>query len=375
MATRYFILGGGIAGLSAAQAIRENDPSGLIVLLTNESSVPYSRPALTKSLLTNLTVRDLAVQSEKWYDAPGRDIVVLKGRTVTAIDPEGKTITTDTGLVFPYDKLIFTLGARCFVPPIPGADRPNVVTIRTFEDVERVRALAKTAKTAAVIGGGVLGLEAASSLAEGGLKVTVLEHGKQIMSRQIDAEAAAFLASAMEKQGVTLRPEADSDFIDDAGVHLKDGAVIPADIVIISAGVRANLDVAKAAGIETARHITVDDHMRTSVPDIYAAGDCACFTLSYALWTEAEEMGRVAGENAAGVNTTYTVQPRPVVFHGFGTALFAFGDCGKTPGVDYTVGRMPAQRYYMAEGRTVGAILEGDLSRMDAVTDLVLGRF
>ena len=137
---RYFILRGGIAALSAAKAIRKTDPSGLIVLLTQEDALPYHRPALTKQLLGDLSAADIAVESAAWYDAPGRDIIVLTGRTVSAIDTEKKTVSLADGLVFPYDKLVYALGARCFVPPFRSSDRNNVIAVRTVEDAARVRA-------------------------------------------------------------------------------------------------------------------------------------------------------------------------------------------------------------------------------------------
>lgn len=369
---RYFILGGGIAALSAAKAIRRTDPSGLIVLLTQEDALPYHRPALTKQLLGNLSAADIAVENAAWYDAPGRDIIVLTGRTISAIDTEKKTVALADGLVFPYDKLVYALGARCFVPPFAGSDRDNVIAVRTVEDAARVRELAKSAKTAAVIGGGVLGLEAAWSLRQGGLDVTVIEFEKQIMSRQIDAEAAAHLTDAMNKHGVQLISGASTASVEDDGLHLTDGRIIPADIVIVSAGVRANIEVAAAAGIRADRKIIVDARMQTSTPDVYAAGDCAVCGMSYALWAEAVEMGEVAGINAAGGDAEYRAVPRPLIFHGFETELFAIGDVGRDPAKTYEIGAMPGARYYSVDDKVVGAILTGDTSRAGDVQQLVL---
>ncbi len=369
---RYFILGGGIAALSAARAIRENDPSGLIVMITQEAALPYSRPMLTKQLLENLTAKDLAVETAAWYDAPGRDIQVLTGRTVQSIDAEKKTVTLEDGLVFSYDKLVYALGARCFVPPFEGSGRPNVIAIRTVEDAAKVRELAKTAKTAAVIGGGVLGLEAAWSLWEGGLDVTVIEFEKQIMSRQIDGEAAGHIVRAMDKHGVKLLTGVSAAKADDEGLHLNDGRLIPADIIIVSAGVRANVEIAAAAGAKADRQIIVNEKMETSLPDVYAAGDCAAHGLSYALWAEAADMGRTAGTNAAGGKAEYKPVPRPLMFHGFGTELFSIGDPGRSPAKSYEVGRMPGARYYSENGKLVGAILVGSTDRAAEVEAMFL---
>ena len=369
---RYFILGGGIAALSAAKAIRETDPSGLIVLLTNEDALPYARPMLTKQLLGSMTAADLAVESAAWYDAPGRDIQVLTGRTVSAIDTAEKTVTLTDGLVFPYDKLVYALGARCFIPPFKGSDRTNVIAVRTMDDAQRVRELAKSAKTAAVIGGGVLGLEAAWALRQGGLDVTVLEFESRIMSRQIDQEAADHIVAAMDKHGVKLLTGVSTASVDDAGLHLTDGRIIPAELVIVSAGVRANAEIAAAAGIDVDRKIIVSARMETSAPDVYAAGDCAAYGMSYALWAEASEMGHVAGINAAGGHMEYKPVPRPMIFHGFDTELFAIGDVGLDPSKTYEVGAMPGARYYSVDDRLVGVILTGNTDRAAEVETLVL---
>ena len=318
---RYFILGGGAAALEAAKAIREKDPSGLIVLLTDEPALPYMRPALTKQLLADVSAQDIQLEPPAWYDAPGRDILVLMGRTVSCIDPENKTVSLADGLVFPYDKLIYALGARCFVPPFEGSDRQNVIAVRTAEDARRVRQIAKTAKSAVVIGGGVLGLEAAWGLHQAGMAVSVVEFDARVMARQVDEDTSERIARAMKDRGMKLYTCASTAKVDDAGLHLTDGRLLPADLVIVSAGVRANAEIAAAAGIRVDRKILVDEHMATSVPDVYAAGDCAVCGVSYALWDEACEMGRVAGINAAGGDAVYTPVARPVHFVGFGVEI------------------------------------------------------
>lgn len=371
---RYFILGGGAAALEAARAIRESDPAGLIVMLTEEDALPYLRPALTKQLLKDVSAADIAVESPAWYDAPGRDILVLTRRTVTAIDVEKKTVTLQDGLVFTYDKLVYALGARCFVPPFKGSDRPNVIAIRTVEDARRVRGLAKSAKSAVVIGGGVLGLEAASCLHEGGLSVTVVEFDKRIMARQVDAAASAHIAQCMADAGVTLLTSASTAQVDEGTLTLADGRVLPADLVIVSAGVRANIEIAQAAGIKVDRKVIVDEHMATSAPDVYAAGDCAVCGMSYALWAEACEMGRVAGLSAAGVEASYKPVARPVHFAGFGTEVFAIGDPGLNPDKTYDVGEMPGARYYSVGDELVGAVLTGDTSRAAEVEAMIVGK-
>lgn len=320
---RYFILGGGIAALSAAQAIRQNDKSGLIVMISGENVLPYYRPALTKQLLGNISAEDIAIRKPAWYDAPGRDIVTLTGRRISAIDTKKKTIALQDGNIFTYDKLVYALGARCFIPPFEGSDRVNVIAVRDVKDAARVRELARNAKHAVVIGGGVLGLEAAWSLHQGGLSVSVVEFDARVMARQVEAETSEQIARAMKDHGVKLYTCASAAKLDDKGLHLKDGRILPADLVIVSAGIRANTEIAAAAGIQVDRKIIVDERMQTSAQDVYAAGDCAACGISYGLWLEAKEMGRVAGVNAAGGNAVYQAETPPVHFSGFGLDIKA----------------------------------------------------
>ena len=320
---RYFILGGGIAALSAAKAIRETDPSGLIVMLTEENTLPYSRIMLTKQLMKDVTADDLALQNAAWYDAPGRDIIPLTGRKVASIDTAHKTITLEDGLQFSYDKLIYALGARCFIPPFEGHNHEKVVSIRNAQDAARVRELAKDARSAAVIGGGVLGLEAAWALCQAGLAVSVVEFAPRLMPRQLDEAESARVADAIIATGTGLYLSASAEAYDGRELRLQDGRTIPADLVIVSAGVRANAEIAAAAGIHTERKIIVNEHMETSAPDVYAAGDCAEHGVSYALWAEAMEMGYVAGVNAAGGDAAYKVVPRAMHFAGFGIEVNA----------------------------------------------------
>lgn len=320
---RYFILGGGVAALSAAKAIRENDPNGLIVMLTEEDALPYSRIMLTKQLMKAVSAADLTLEPAAWYDAPGRDIIPLTGRRVKAIDTERKTVSLEDGLVFPYDKLVYALGARCFIPPFEGSNSNKVVAIRTAEDASRVRELAATATNAVVIGGGVLGLEAAWALHQAGIAVSVVEFAPRLMPRQLDEWESARVAQAIEASGTKLYLSASVAKYDGSTLTLQDGRIIPADMVIVSAGVRANAEIAAAAGIRVERKVIVDERMQTSAPDVYAAGDCAEYEISYALWAEASEMGRVAGVNAAGGDAVYKAVPRAMHFEGFGIEVEA----------------------------------------------------
>ena len=230
-------------------------------------------------------------------------------------------------------------------------------------------------KRAVVIGGGVLGLEAAWELRKARCEVTVLELAPQLMGRQLDDAAAQLLLKQCGKAGVRVETGVQIAAIEGdgkvTGVKLGTGEVIPADLVVVSCGVRANTAVAKAAGVETDRAIVVSETMETNLPGVYACGDCAQFQgVNFALWPEAQEQGKVAGACATGDLAAYKPISPILAFHGMDTELFSLGDPGKNPGVAYQTvelrddaqGRL--ERYYFTGGRLCGVILVGDLSKM-----------
>lgn len=314
----YLILGGGIAAVSAAEAIRARDHTGSVVMLTDEPTAPYNRPMLTKKL--NGDASTMLVQEPAWYQENG--IQIYTDMRIQSIDLAEKEVSLESGVAFRYDRCVYALGAECFVPPIPGADGDNCVSIRRVSDIKKIDAIAKTAKTAAVIGGGVLGLEAAWALKKRGLEVTVIETADRLMARQLSEETSAALRSAAEKSGVAIYTGAQTAGISTDGVALADGTKIPGELVILSCGVRANTAVAKAAGLQVERGVVVDAWMRTSDRNVFACGDCAEFEgVNMALWSEASEQGRIAGANASDDDIVYKQESFPVAFTGFGFTL------------------------------------------------------
>ena len=376
----YAIIGGGAAGLNAAKAIRERDKTGSIYMLSNEAYPAYNRPMLTKSLVAGLDAEQIAVQEASWYEE--NNVCLLLGKNVVSIDTEKKEIHTDDGAKFKYTKLIYALGSECFIPPIHGADQPEVIAIRRLSDTQKVTELLPQTKEAVVIGGGVLGLEAAWELKKARCKVTVLELAPRLMGRQLDEGAGEMIKAVSEAQGITIHTGVQIEAIEGdghvTGVRLGDGRVFPAQLVIVSCGVRANVAVAKAAGIETDRAVVVNSRMETSAADVYACGDCAQYQgINYAIWPQAVEEGKTAGANAAGETLEYTGVPAALTFHGMNTALFAIGDNGSHPDLVYRtvefkdMARKQYEKYYFRNNRLCGAILIGDVSRMGEMTEAV----
>ena len=373
----YVILGGGAAGFYAASAIRERDRTGSIVMISDEPYRPYNRPMLTKSIMADLTEDQIAIAEESWFEQ--QNIHLLLGKKVTGIDTENKEVVLDGDMKLAYTKLIYALGSECFIPPIPGHDKEGVIAIRRLADTKKIEGLLPDVKHVAVIGGGVLGLEAAWEMKRAKREVTVLELAPQLMGRQLDEGASDMLKTISEAQGIQIRTGVQIQEIQGegraAGVKLADGEVIPAELVIVSAGVRANTAVAQSAGIETDRAVVVNEKMETSVPDIYACGDCAQYQgINYAIWPQAVEQGKTAGANAAGEEAVYEQVPAALSFHGMKTALFAAGDNGKKPDLIYKtvefkdMGKKQYQKYYFLNNRLCGVILIGDVSRMAEMT-------
>lgn len=377
---QYLILGSGIAAVSAAEAIRKRDKTGVIQMISAETTLPINRPMLTKDMqMAIFRPEEMLIHDQKWYEE--RSIELHLGQYVTKIDLKKKSIQLENGIAITYDRLIYALGGACFVPPFKGADKKGVLTIRDLQDVNEISAYAKQAKTAVVIGGGVLGLEAAGELQRLGLKVTVLEASPQICGRQIDRKSADAFISVMARMGVPCYEDVSIEEIcgEDAvtGVRLADGRMFAGDIVIVSCGTAANVALAKNAGLSAGRAVIVDQHMRTSEEDIYACGDCASYDgINYQLWAEASEQGKVAGANAAGDSISFVNKALGFSLAAFGASLYAIGDVGKSGTVLKTVEmtdsvRNKAESYWFHGGRLEGAIIFNKPEKVDKVTTAV----
>lgn len=373
----YVILGNGAAGYNAAKAIRERDKTGRIVMVSDEPYPSYNRPMLTKALVAGLEANQIAISDPSWYKK--NEIYQMLGRRVERVDMDAREVLLDDGTKLHFTKLIYALGSECFVPPIPGSKLLEVAAIRRLSDTQKVEALMKTAKTAAVIGGGVLGLEAAWELKKAGLSVTVLEMAPSLMGRQLDESSGELLKGIALKAGITIQTGVGVEGIEGedhvTGVRLATGEIVEADMVIVSAGIRSNIGLAREMGLELNRAVLVNERMETSLPGVYACGDCAEYHgTNYGIWPQAIEQGRTAGANAAGDALEYVPSIAALTFHGMNTALFAAGDNGKNPNLLYKtvefqdMGKGQYRKYYFLNNRLCGVILLGDMSRMAELT-------
>ncbi|HWP98002.1 MAG TPA: FAD-dependent oxidoreductase [Syntrophomonadaceae bacterium] len=362
---KFVIIGGGIAGLSAAQSIRKRNRSAVILIVSEEEYRPYYRPALSDLLSEDLPDQRLYVFDQAWY-ADNR-VEMRTGTRVVGIDPEKRTITSEAGESIPYTKLIVATGARSNIPPFKGVENSGVYSLRSLQDALRLKEAIQTAKKAVVIGGGVLGLEAVWEMISSGVEVAVVEHNQRIMPRQLDEPASRRLQELMAAKGVKLYLGLDTEEIigegQVRGVRLQDGQVLEADLVLLSTGVKPNVELARDAGLEIAQGVVVDASMRTSLPNIYAAGDGAQFgERLIGLWPVSLEMGRVAGAAAAGDWVEYKAPLLSTMLAAFDMEIFSIGEVNLPPGQCRVVEiNDPPENYfkrsYFKDGVLVGEII------------------
>lgn len=362
------VIGSGIAALSACEEIRKRNKVCGVEIISNESVFCYNRPMLTKGILSEFDAINFFTKQLDWYKE--NKITLTLDTEVETIDTNNKKLTLSGGQERKYDKLIIATGAKCNIPPIKGADSSNVFSIRNLADANAIRERIDQVNDIAVIGGGVLGLEAAWEFRRAGKNVTIIEVSDGLMKNQLDAEASQLLKEAAEKSGITVITEAKIDQITAAGVDLAAGTKVAGQMVIISAGIKPNAAIATAAGIDGDRFINVDEKMQTSVKDVYACGDVAmCGGVSVGIWNQGLEMGKVAGANAAGDEASYKPVTPSNSYSGMGISLFAIGDNGKKEGLNYKAIQLadPAKgiykKLYFVNNRFTGGILFGDINQ------------
>jgi len=365
-ARQVAILGAGIAGLSAAEALREASPDAEITLVSKEYDLPYYRLNLTRFLAGEVAERALPVHPEDWYRE--QRIRLLRGAEVTRIRIEDGHLELRDGAWVAFEKLVVTCGAHPFIPPIPGAQREGVTPLRSLADAKRLREVAQPDLPCVCIGGGILGLETAGALAKHGADVTLLEGFDWLLPRQLNREAGRLLERHVEAKGIALRQKAvTAEILGDEraqAVLLADGAEIPAQQVVIATGVRPNSHLARRAGLEVNKGIVVDAHLATSHPDVLAAGDVAEHrgTL-YGLWEPARYQGMLAGMNAAGQALEFGGLPRTNTLKVLGIDLFSIGVIAPQDASYLEVSEEREGRYFrflFQDGLLVGSILLGD---------------
>ncbi|MBE0336223.1 NAD(P)/FAD-dependent oxidoreductase [Paenibacillus sp. 23TSA30-6] len=324
----YVIIGGSVAAVNAAKAIRDHDEQAEISIYGEEASLPYNRVKLSKGLFTDLHSDKILIKKEKWF--ANQRIHVYSGIKVTAIHAEDCTIETITGQTVAYDKLLLCTGADNRKLLLDGASLRNVHNIRFRQDADRLKTELRQGERICIIGGGIQGVETAWSFQQAGYAVTILEASHRLMPRQLDEKAASILNRRITDQGTEVRLGQGVKRITGTGhvegVELQDGSVIPCEHVVYSIGIVPNTELARQTGLDIGHGILVNAQMKTSSANIYAAGDVAEFQNRVdGLWESAIEQGKIAGANMAGASVSYQ-RPIPVTLsNSYESPLFSIG--------------------------------------------------
>lgn len=370
MKENLIIIGNGAAGNSALEAIVSHPHNFEITVITSESTPIYYRPMLSEYVSEPNIPKRFYLHDENWYNS--HNVKVMYNTLVNAIDSQTQKITLEDSSILSYDKLIITTGSKNFIPPLPGADKENVLNLRTLNDAEAIKSKAASSKSAVIIGGGLLGLELGWQLRKLNIEVTVLEMMQRLLPRQLDEEASELFEQKVSATGINVLKGVQTQEIygdqSAAGVRLVSGEQIDADMVIFSIGIRADVQLAKTGNLKIERGIVVNDFMETTEKNIYAAGDCVEYAgVNYAIWPEAVEQGKVAGLNALGLRTVYEPVVPFNIYNGMNMRLFSIGDVGSNPANQYTIKKKgdseAFEKYFFINNRLVGGILIGNISK------------
>ena len=384
----YVIVGNGVAGVTAAQSIVRADPTAEVHIFGAEPYPYYRRPRLWELIAGEVEQDALYFRPPEWYAERG--IAVHLGVQVTSLDPSAHCLTLSDGSIAEYDRLLLATGGRPFVPPFEGTGREGVFTLCTLDDALAIKTYVRDVRRAAVIGGGLLGLETARALRSAGLEVTVIEFAPYLLPRQLDAEGAQVLQALLEAQGLHILTNAATEAIlgdgHATGVRLKDGRVVDGELVLISTGIRSRLELAREAGLEVNRGVVVDEQLRSSAADVYAAGDAAEFKgRVYGIIPAAIEQAQVAAANMVadpstssgrGGSTTYSGTMPANTLKVVGIDLTCLGEATATGDEFAILSRAdPASGVYrrlaLRKGKIVGAILLGDTQSVRPVRQLM----
>jgi nitrite reductase (NADH) large subunit len=379
MSEPLVVIGNGMAGARLCEELSQRALGRYaIAVIGEEPQLAYNRVLLSSVLAGEVPASDIALRSAGWWR--DRGVTLCYGAAATTVDLAQRTVRCADGKVLEFAKLVFATGSRPLRLPIPGADLPGVATFRDMADVATISRAARRDIRVVVIGGGLLGIEAAYGLARAGAAVTLLHLMDRLMERQLDARAAAMLKRAIEAKGIeVVLDAATARFVGDQrieAVELQDGRSIAADIAVVAIGIKPNADIAAAAGLAVNRGIVVDDHLATSAEDVYAIGECAEHRgVCYGLVEPANEQARVLADRLCGRTGRYGGSINATNLKVSGVHVFSAGDFLGGPGTESIVLADPGFGLYrklvVAGDRLVGAVLYGDTADAAWYLDLI----
>lgn len=369
------IVGNGMAGHRLVEALLKRDDRPARITVIGEERTPAYNRILLSPLLAGEMERDaLTLREADWYAEQGVELVL--GERVATLDREARRLTTDAGRTLGYDRLVLAIGSRPAMPPLPGLDLEGVHAFRDLDDAAALTRAAEGGGNAVVIGGGLLGLEAAEGLRKRGMDVSLIQRDDRLMNRQLDDTAAALLEDELTRRGLTIHTEANiAQLVDDgrghvAEVQLEDGTRLSAGCVVVAIGIVPNAELGRAAGLEVERAILVDEHLTSSDPAIHALGECCQFEgrlygLVEPIWRQVEVLAeRLCQQPDAPPVAGYEEAPTATKLKISGVALYAFGPIDPDADHEVLVYRDPAQgdyrRLLLRDGRLEGAVLYGD---------------
>jgi nitrite reductase (NADH) large subunit len=369
MKEKLVLIGNGMAGMRTIDELFKLAPDKYeITVFGAEPHGNYNRIMLSPVLAGDKTIDDIITHDIEWYERKG--IKLYTNTTVKEIDRVNKLVIAEDGIIANYDKLIIATGSNPFMLPLPGRDLEGVISFRDINDVNEMIKTAKTHKKAVVIGGGLLGLEAANGLRIQGMDVTVVHRSESLMNMQLDAAAAALMQTELEATGLKFLMNHDTAALTGNGrvekIRFKDGTEIEADLVVMAVGVRPNIELAKASGILCERGILVDDTMQTYTPNIYAVGECVQHrTLTFGLVAPLFEQAKVCANHLAEMGISiYLTAPTATKLKVTGINLFSAGDfLGDEDSEVLTYrdeSRFVYKKLVLNNNKIIGTVLYGD---------------
>jgi len=367
---RLVVVGNGMAGVACVEHILKRNPDFEITIFGDETHVNYNRIMLSLVLAGEKSADEIVLNDVEWYRS--NNIRARLGVKISGIDRAARTVIDEEGLAAPYDKLILATGSSAFIPPIPGVDKENVHVFRTLDDTHALLAKARKGLKTVVIGGGLLGLEAARGLQVRGCEVTVIHLAESLMERQLDATGGEYLKRRIERLGIqVLLPRKTAALFGNGhvdGLRFATGEELEAELVVIAAGIKPNAELARKAGLEVNRGIVVNDFMETSDPDIFAVGECTehrgqTFGLVAPLFDQARVLAATVTENRGPVFSATAPAAKLKIM---GVDIFSAGSIDENePGVEVVRYEDPALGAYkkllIKDNRLHGMILVGDV--------------
>jgi nitrite reductase (NADH) large subunit len=374
---KYCIIGNGTAGIEGALAIRDADSDGEIQILSASKYPFYFRPKLIDYIRENFPREKLFIYKEGFLES--KKIEIRSNICVTEVRPEEKTVRDRAGNEFRFDRLLLAVGASPYIPEIENGYVEGVFTLRGIDDAEKIRTFCRGRKNIVISGGGLLGIETAFALREMCESVTVIDMVPRLLSRQLDDGGSSVIRKFLERQGLQfLLGDCVKKILGESSIReieLVSGGTIDADALVISAGIRSNVNLASSIGLTIGRGIAIDDMFRTSVEDIYAAGDCAEHAgIVYGLWNISKEQGKIAGWNMAGRKQVYHGSVPSTVLKVTGIDLFSAGDFTAEGSVRSSLKDDTYIRFVSDGDRPIGAIVIGDPAALRVAQKVMAGK-